>query len=132
METGHAFTSLRLSFSTWLICLFSFNAFRILARDCVISCSEWEYLLSVLKSTQKSENEIAPVVGSSYRYIDVGVQTGQRKMRRPRFELGTFCVLDRCDNRLRHRPLRKLFHAFQIHLSFCLLCSFLGNCYSRT
>ena len=26
-------------------------------------------------------------------------------MSRPRFELRTFCVLDRCDNQLRHRPV---------------------------
>ena len=26
-------------------------------------------------------------------------------MSRPRFELRTFCVLDRCDNQLRHRPM---------------------------
>ncbi len=25
-------------------------------------------------------------------------------MSRPRLELRTFCVLDRCDNQLRHRP----------------------------
>ncbi len=28
-------------------------------------------------------------------------------MSRPRFELRTFCVLDRCDNQLRHRPGEK-------------------------
>ena len=26
------------------------------------------------------------------------------EMSRPRIELRTFCVLDRCDNQLRHRP----------------------------
>jgi hypothetical protein len=30
-------------------------------------------------------------------------------MSRPRFELRTFCVLDRCDNQLRHRPLKYTF-----------------------
>ena len=29
-------------------------------------------------------------------------------MSRPRFELRTFCVLDRCDNQLRHRPMGDL------------------------
>ena len=29
------------------------------------------------------------------------------KMIRPRLELGTFCVLDRCDNQLRHRTDRE-------------------------
>lgn len=28
-----------------------------------------------------------------------------KKVSRARFELATFCVLDRCDNQLRHRPL---------------------------
>jgi hypothetical protein len=27
-----------------------------------------------------------------------------QKVSRPRIELRTFCVLDRCDNQLRHRP----------------------------
>ena len=27
------------------------------------------------------------------------------EMSRPRIELRTFCVLDRCDNQLRHRPM---------------------------
>ena len=31
-------------------------------------------------------------------------------MSRPRFELRTFCVLDRCDNQLRHRPMGDLSH----------------------
>ena len=31
-----------------------------------------------------------------------------RAMIRPRLELGTFCVLDRCDNQLRHRTLTTL------------------------
>ena len=31
-------------------------------------------------------------------------------MSRPRFELRTFCVLDRCDNQLRHRPVGRLAH----------------------
>ena len=31
------------------------------------------------------------------------------KMSRPRFELRTFCVLDRCDNQLRHRPIAGLY-----------------------
>ena len=34
-------------------------------------------------------------------------------MSRPRIELRTFCVLDRCDNQLRHRPMLE-FH--------CVLC----------
>ena len=32
-------------------------------------------------------------------------------MSRPRFELRTFCVLDRCDNQLRHRPIHGRFVA---------------------
>ena len=29
----------------------------------------------------------------------------KKRMTQPRLELGTFCVLDRCDNQLRHRAL---------------------------
>ncbi len=32
-------------------------------------------------------------------------QALNRPMSRPRLELSTFCVLDRCDNQLRHRPM---------------------------
>ena len=38
---------------------------------------------------------------------------GQKKpMSRPRFELRTFCVLDRCDNQLRHRPIPYIYICF--------------------
>jgi hypothetical protein len=32
----------------------------------------------------------------------------EKGVSRPRFELRTFCVLDRCDNQLRHRPALKV------------------------
>ena len=53
---------------------------------------------------QNSEKVMAPVVGSSYKYMVV-----EEKVSRPRLELRTFCVhlLDRCDNQLRHRPFEQ-------------------------
>ena len=38
--------------------------------------------------------------------LDVG---RKKRMVRPGFEPGTFCVLDRCDNQLRHRTASRIF-----------------------
>jgi hypothetical protein len=47
---------------------------------------------------------IIVIQGDSY-YI---VRARKQKVSRPRFELRTFCVLDRCDNQLRHRPIKTI------------------------
>ncbi len=44
---------------------------------------------------------VAPVLGLGVKKLQ---PTQVVNMSRPRFELRTFCVLDRCDNQLRHRP----------------------------
>jgi hypothetical protein len=59
-----------------------------------------------------------------------GKRDTAKKMSRPRIELRTFCVLDRCDNQLRHRPDAK-YHLYSDQIAL-LVEEELLNCQRRS